>query len=61
MMNTFQLVKMLDGVNMSDSEKIKRIQYIIDMAEDWCKIQLMPQDLIMLSAMKDIRHIVKKK
>ena len=46
---------------MTDSEKIKRIQYIIDMAEDWGKIQLMPEDRIMLSAMKDIKRIVRKK
>jgi len=45
---------------MSDLEKIKRIEYIINMAEDWCKIQLMSQDLIMLSAMKDIMRIVRK-
>ncbi len=45
-------------MSKTESAKIERIKGVIKMAEEWCKIQLMPEGMICMSALKDIRRIV---
>lgn len=41
-------------------KRLKQIESIVTLAEEWSERQLMEQSLITMSALKDIRRIVRK-
>ena len=45
---------------LQDSEKISLISGTIDLASDWCEEQVLPKSQICMSALKDIRNIVRR-
>ena len=46
---------------MLDNEKLKKIEAIILMAENWCDKQILPEGSVCVSALKDIRRVVRIK
>ena len=47
---------------MSPTElKLKKIEGVVAMAEEWAEKQLLPEGLLCISALKDIRRIVREK
>jgi hypothetical protein len=44
---------------MTPEEKLKRIENIIELAENWAEEQVMPESMICMGALKDIRTVVR--
>ncbi len=45
-------------VKETAKQKIERIKGVIEMAEDWANLQLMPEGQLCMAALKDVRRIV---
>jgi hypothetical protein len=44
---------------MTDKEKLEFIEKVIKTAEKWCDNQSMPESAVCMSALKDIRRVVR--